>query len=197
MKILSTCFSLLIIILLVSCGETKTPETQLQASPDSTQFFSTGSFFEEQVKQVFLLKKPVFVYHNINGVQDSALLDSVQFVQLVQEFRAKDISNPNDKKNYRETVFQDAGTNSYTLSYTAVNHKAPVQGVDVLLDEQTNQVKRIFIRSFTRKGDTSIQEQHNWRAFKGFQINRSFSVPGGYNRQERTEVKWNKASDGE
>ncbi len=193
MKIQLTCFSLLTIIIM-SCGETKTPETQLQASPDSTQFFATGRFFEEQVKQVILLRKPVYVYHNINGRQDSAALDSLQLVQLVQTFIAKDISNPTDKKYYRETVFQDAGTKSYTLNYTAVTRDVPVQGVDVLLDEQTSQVKRIFIRSFTRKGDTSIQEQYNWRAFKGFQINRSFSAPGGYSRQELTDVKWSNPS---
>jgi len=193
MKIQLICFSLLIITIL-SCGETKTPETKLQASPDSTQFFATGRFFEEQVKQVLLLKKPVHVYHDVNGQQDSALLDSLQLMQLVQSFIAKDISNATDKKHYRETVFQDAGTKSYTLNYTAVTRDVPVQGIDILLDEQTNQVKRIFIRSFIQKGDTSIQEQYNWRAFKGFQINRSFSTPGAYNRQERTDVTWGNPS---
>jgi hypothetical protein len=193
MKIQLTCFSLLIITIM-SCGETKPPETKLQASPDSTQFFATGSFFEEQVRQVILFKKPVYVYHNINGVQDSAVLDSAQLMQLAQEFISKDISNQRDKQHYRETVFQDAGTGSYTLNYTAIDRDVPVQGIDVLLDEQTNQVKRIFIRSFTSRGDTSIQEQYNWRAFKGFQINRSFSTSGGYNRQERTDVTWGNPS---
>ncbi len=196
MKIQLICFSLLLITI-ISCGETKTPQTKLQASPDSTQFFATGRFFEEQVKQVLLLRKPVHVYHDMNGQQDSALLDSLQLIQLVQTFITKDISNATDKKHYRETVFQDAGTKSYTLNYTAVTRDVPVQGVDVLLDEQTNQVKRIFIRSFVRRGDTSIQEQHNWRAFKGFQINRSFSAPSGYTRQERTDVTWGNPSANE
>jgi len=193
-QLMGCCLSL---IILLSCGENATSETRLQASPDSTQFFVTSSFFEEQVNQVILLKKPIHVYHTINNRQDSAVLDSIQFVQLVQEFRTKDISNASDKKNFRETVFQDAGTNSYTLSYTAVNRDVPVQGVDILLDEATNQVKRIFIRSFTRRGDTSIQEQHNWHAFKGFQINRSLSTPNGYQQQQLTEVKWGNPLDTE
>lgn len=196
MKILLLIY-LLIFVTCFGCSETKTPETQLQPSPDSTQFFTTGLFFEEQVNQVILLKKPIYVYRNMNGVKDSAVLDSIQFIQLAQEFITKDISNARDKKNYRETVFQDAGTNSYTLNYTAVNREVPVQAVDILLDEQTNQVKRIFIRSFSRKGDTSIQEQHNWRAFKGFQINRSLFTGNGYRRQELTEVKWGSTSDDE
>jgi hypothetical protein len=194
MKLQLACF---LLIFITSCGENGTPETQLQASPDSTQFFATGSFFREQMNQVFLLKKPVYVYRNLNGRQDSAFLDSTEFEQLAEQFITKDISNAAYKKNYRETVFQDAGTNSYTLNYTAVNRDVPVQGVDVLLDEQTNQVKRIFIRSFSQKGDTSIQEQHNWRAFKGFQINRSFSTINGYKKQELIEVKWGYLSEGD
>ncbi|MFZ6024877.1 MAG: hypothetical protein ACOYVG_10560 [Bacteroidota bacterium] len=193
MKIQLTYFFLLTIAI-ISCSETKTPETTLQASPDSTQFFAMGSFFEEQVKQVILFKKPVYVYHNINDKKDSAVLNSIQLMQLAQEFISKDISNKADKKHYRETVFQDAGTNSYTLNYAAVDRKVPVQGIDILLDEQTNQVKRIFIRSFTSRGDTSIQEQYNWRAFKGFQINRSLTAPNGYKQQQLTEVKWGNPS---
>ena len=193
MKIHLFCFYLLLMCI-ISCGERTIPASGIQASPDSTQFFATKSFFEEQRKYVILLQKPISVCHNINGVQDSAVLDSTRFGQLVQQFIQKDISNDNDKKNYRETVFQDAGTNSYTLSYTAVTRDVPVQGVDILLDEQTNQVKRIFIRSFTSKADTSIQEQYNWHAFKGFQINRFFTTPGGYKRRELTEVKWNHLS---
>lgn len=194
MKFSLTSFSLLF-VLLMSCGESNTPATQLQASPDSTQFFATGSFFSEQMNQVILLKKPILAFHSINEVRDSVILDSLALMQLVQEFISKDISNKTDKKNYRETVFQDVGTGSYTLNYTAVNRTVPVQGVDVLLDEQTNQVKRIFIRSFIHKGDTSVQEQHNWRAFKGFQITRSFTTAGGYKRQELTEVKWGNLSE--
>lgn len=181
----------------ISCNISTTPETQLPASPYSTPFFATSRFFDEQVKHVILLRKPVYVYHNINGMHDSTMLDSVQFVQLAQEFSAKDISNANDKRNYRETIFHDVGTNSYTLNYTAVNHEVPVQGVDILLNEETNEIKRIFIRSFTRKGDTTIQEQHNWRAFKSFQINRSLSTASGFRRKELTEVKWGSASDDE
>jgi hypothetical protein len=197
MRIQLISFSLITIITIISCGEPTAPETQLQPSPDSTQFFTTGLFFEEQVNQVILLRKPIYVYRTMNGMKDSAVLDSMQFIQLAQEFITKDISNARDKKNYRETVFQDAGTNSYTLNYTAVNREVRVQGVDILLDEQSNQVKRIFIRSFTQRGDTSIQEQHNWRAFKGFQINRSLSTGNGYHRQELTEVKWGSTSDDE
>lgn len=186
----------LIIVCIFSCGETKTPETALQPSPDSTQFFVTSSFFREQVNQIFLLRKPVYRYRTLNGSFDSTLLDSTELVQLAEQFIKRDISNSSDKKNYRETIFQDAGTKSYTINYTAVNREVPVQGIDILLDEQTHQVKRIFIRSFTRNGDTSIQERYNWHAFKRFQISRTLSI-GKTATEQLIEVKWGNDSDGE
>ncbi len=132
----------------------------------------------------------------MNGTRDTGTVSIEDFSKYVDEFIQKDISSPDRKKLYRETVFQDAGTHSYTLSYTAVDKTVPVQGVDILLDEQSNQVKRIFIRSFTTKGDTSIQERHNWYAFKSFQINRTTSI-GKTIKEELTELRWSNLSDGE
>ena len=186
------CVAFLLGLIFISCGEENTPDAQLQASPDSTAFFSIGHFFKEQVSQVILFRKKVLLFTTVNNSQDSMLIDSTQFMALADEFIKKDISNPVDKKHYRETVFQDAGTKSYTLNYTAVDRTVPVQGIDVLLDEQTNQVKRIFIRSFSQHGDTSVQEQFNWHAFKGFQINRSFTTSNGYQKQELKQVKWDR-----
>lgn len=187
---------LLIGAMTFSCGDTKTPDTAIHASPDSTQFFSTTSFYEEQLNQVKLFKKPIYYAIRMNDGTDSGTLSVESFIKYVDEFLQKDISSPDRKKHYRETVFQDAGTNSYILSYTAVDKEMPVQGVDILLDEQSNQVKRIFIRSFTTKSDTSIQERHNWYAFKSFQINRTISI-GKTIKEELTEVRWGNRSDGE
>lgn len=177
-------------ILLLSCGEPVEPITQLQASPDSVQFYATTKFFKDQVDYISILKKPIYLYHTVNNKTDSILIDSLQFSSLTNEFITKDISSPEIKRNYKETVFQDASTSSYNLNYTTVNPNVIVQGVDILLDEETNQVKRIFIRSKLTKGDTTIQEKHNWHAFKGFQISRSLTTPNGYQSTEITEVRW-------
>lgn len=187
---------LLISAIAFSCGDMKTPDTAIQASPDSTHFFSTTRFYEEQLNQVKVFKKPIYYAKTIDNGNDSGTLSIESFTKYVDEFIQKDISSPERKKYYRETVFQDAGTQSYTLSYTAVDKTMPVQGVDILLDEQSNQVKRIFIRSFSIKGDTSIQERHNWHAFKSFQINRTISI-GKTIKEELTEVRWGNHSDGE
>lgn len=176
--------------LLLACGEKVQTQNQLQPSPDSTQFYPTASFFENQMAIIPTMKKDMLVFHTKDEKKDSALLTVAAFNELIQEFISKDITDDATKKHYRETVFQDAATASYTMSYTAVDTTVPVRGMEVLLDEQTNLVKRVFIRSMYRKGNTSIMEQHNWNTAKGFQIIRSITNTQGHTTNELTEVQW-------
>lgn len=182
--------ALLISYALLACGENVHTQNQLQPSPDSTKFYPTASFFENQMAIIPTMKKNIVVVYTKEGKKDSSLLTKTTFEELVKEFIAKDITGTDIKKHYRETVFQDAATGSYTLSYTAVDTTVTIKGMEVLLDEQSNQVQRVFIRSIYRKGNTSIMEQHNWNTNKGFQIIRSFTNIQGHTTNELTEVRW-------
>ncbi len=175
---------------ILSCGESIDPKNQLQPSPDSTKFYPIASFFENQMDIIPAMKKEMMIFLTYENKKDSALLTTLSFKELVEEFISKDITDPATKKHYRETVFQDASTGSYTLSYTAVDTTVTVKGMQVLLDERTNEVQRVFIRSMYRKDSTSIMEQHNWNTTKGFQIIRSITNPQGNTSTKVTEVKW-------
>jgi len=61
--------------------------------------------------------------------------------------------------------------------------------MDILLDEQTKMVKRVFIVSEIQKADTSIMEHHSWTTNKQFQITRTVETPSGRNN-ETTTVFW-------
>lgn len=182
--------AILFIYTLLACGETANTKNQLQPSPDSTKFYPTTSFFENQMAIIPRMKKNILVFHTKDGKKDSSVLNTAAFEELVKEFLSKDITDLATKRHYRETVFQDAATGSYTLSYTAVDTTVTIKGMEVLLDEQSNQVKRVFIRSVYRKGNNSIMEQHNWNTARGFQIIRSFTNLQGYTTNELTEVRW-------
>ncbi|MBL0881855.1 MAG: hypothetical protein IBJ16_00665 [Chitinophagaceae bacterium] len=182
--------AILISYILCACGEKVNTQNQLQPSPDSTQFYPTASFFENQMAIIPTMKKNIVVFHTKGEKKDSAVLTTTAFKELVKEFIVKDITDVATKKHYRETIFQDAATNSYTLSYAAVDTTVTVKGMEILLDEQSNLVKRIFIRTVYRRGNTSIMEQHNWNTSKGFQIIRSLTNEQGYTTNELTEVRW-------
>ncbi len=175
---------------LMSCGESIETQNQLQPSPDSTKFYPTTSFFENQLAIIPSMKKEILIYSTSENKKDSAILTIEAFKELVQEFISKAITDPATKKHYRETVFQDASTGSYTLSYTAVDTTVRVKGMEVLLNERTNEVQRVFIRSMYRKDNLSVMEQHNWNTSKGFQIIRSTTNSQGYTSTNVTEVKW-------
>jgi len=64
--------------------------------------------------------------------------------------------------------------------------------LDILLDEKSNQVKRIFIRSEWQQQDTLIVEQRNWKADHSFQINRFSKTPGGFTSNSLQQIVWTK-----
>ncbi|MBN8719099.1 hypothetical protein SAMN05444410_107152 [Hydrobacter penzbergensis] len=180
----------LIAVLSVACGHHAAPASPQTASADTTGFFALPVFFKDQLAYAQSLHTPIYRVTIKDGKKDSASLNQEAFKQLAGIFLSKDISAPNIKVLYRESVFRDLGTKSYTLSYTTAHDNAIIREINILLDEESNNVKRVFIRSQYNKGDTSITEQCNWKAYKSFQVNRYLHA-GHYSSTELNYVNWN------
>ncbi|NCT95421.1 MAG: hypothetical protein GXC72_13420 [Chitinophagaceae bacterium] len=180
----------LFVLCLFACsGKQKTPGNNTSTT-DTTKFYPISDFIRSQVDYLIQMKKPVTLVRIRNGVKDSAQIDYPQLQLLADGFLTKDIAGDGVKQGYRESVFQDGDTHSITLSYSTSNTQLPVQGVDVLLDENTRLVKRIFIRAQQNKNDTLTIEQYSWNAFKGFQINRYITYGKDYRMEERNSISW-------
>ena len=180
----------LIAVLSVACGHLAAPAINLTDSAVSSVFFALPVFFKDQLAYAQSLHTPIYRVTIKDGKKDSASLNQEAFKQLAGIFLSKDISAPNIKVLYRESVFRDLGTKSYTLSYTTAHDNAIIREINILLDEESNNVKRVFIRSQYNKGDTSITEQCNWKAYKSFQVNRYLHA-GHYSSTELNYVNWN------
>jgi hypothetical protein len=184
--------SFFIIVLILSSCRNHTPQTKTVAQvADTAKFYPLRSFFTEQIQYVDLRNFPIYRIRITDGKKDSASLTKEQFTELAGVFLSRDLSAPGIKALYKETVFQDLSTNSITLNYQPNDQKAEVQNIDILLDESTQLVKRVFIRSAYYKGDTSVTEQCNWKANKSFQVNRTMIAGNGYTSTERNFVNWN------
>ena len=183
-------FCLSACLVLVSCknGEQKARNT---AGIDTTKFYPMNDFIKSQIEFVDLRSFYIYQKNDLNGVKDSIALTKESFKKIAAIFLEKDISSADKKQHYTETVFHDLSTKSYTLNYRAKDIAEAIQNIDVLLDENTNQVKRIFIRSEFQHNDTSVVEQCNWKADKSFQINRFSKTPAGFKLNEFTYVNWN------
>lgn len=160
-----------------------------QQGQDTAAFYPLQDFFARQVDYVLLHDFPIVHTSMVNGKKDSILISKEAFKQWAQVFIDRCFT-PAQKPLYKESVFQDLSTDSYTLNYTPFEKgTTDVYSMDVLLNRETNQPKRIFIKSIYQKGDTTVEEQCNWKADKSCQVNRTSTVHG----QSQTEwhtISW-------
>ncbi len=185
-----TIATLTVMVLVIACKNHPAAADQKTSIADTAKFYPVTDFFRSQLQYAKTITHPMYRITVINGKKDSAVITNDQLNALAATFLNRNINAPDVKIRYKETVFQDLATKSYTLNYTPIDKQAVIQRIDVLLDEETNNVKRIFIRSQFKKGDTIIMEQCNWKAFKSFQVNRYLQT-GNYTATELNYVNWN------
>ena len=190
MKII-TVNTLFIFSALMACHSNTNYTRVNPVKADTAKFYPLTTFFKSQMEYVDLRNFPIYKITRQDGKKDSVSLDKKSFISWADIFLARSISDPKLKGLYDETVFHDLSTASYTLNYTTTDTSAEVRNIDILLDEETNNVKRIFIKSLYIRGDTSIEEQCNWKAFKSFQVNRAFQTKNGYKGIQLNYINWN------
>ncbi|WP_018617219.1 hypothetical protein [Segetibacter koreensis] len=161
---------------------------------DTTHFFQVNQYIRSQIAEVN--KTPYFIYkiHVSGGKKDSTAINTTVFNQISAQFLQPDINDKGLKKHYTENIFYDQTTKSYTLSYTADDKQLEIQNIDVLLQEDGQTVKRIFIRKFFNYADSSAIEQLSWKPSQSFQINRLVQKSGNKENTSETNVTWNEKS---
>ena len=182
---------LLIFLTAISCKTNNRKANATLPTADTGKFYPIADFFRSQIQYVDLRNYTLYKITIKDGKKDSSGLNKDQFIALAKIFLDRDISSPKIRILYRETVFHDLSTRSYTLNYSPIDHNAVVQNIDVLLDEETNQIKRVFIRSVYTRADTGFTEQCSWKAFKSFRINRSMQSKNGKQSTEFNYINWN------
>lgn len=174
-----------------SC-KNKSAKAETTSNADTTHFFSIGNFFMSEVKE--LETTPYLIYQittKANGTKDSSTIDKTTFASLAKQFIACDISDSVQKQAYKEVAFKDNSTKSITLNYSTTNKDLPVQSIDVLFDEETNNVRRIFMRQALDNKDSSTTVLYSWKANKSFTITKSVVKKDGTKYTEQQYVNWN------
>ena len=182
---------LCLLICVTACTSGNNKAGKESAGKDTTKYFATTPFFTQQIQYVDLRNFPIYRITMIDGKKDSVALSKEEFIKWAGVFLEKDISAPKTAAGYKESVFNDLSTGSITLNYSPINGEANIQNIDILLAQETNQVKRILIRSVFNRGDTLVTESCSWKADKSFQVNRSYITKSGYNKTELNFINWN------
>lgn len=183
-------YCIVCLFLILACKNKRSTSSE-KSNSDTTKYYALNSFFQEQMIDVDLKDYPIYLIKELNGKKDSTAIDKDAFKAMASLFLNKDVSTPEMHKRFTESVFHDLSTNSYTLNYRPKSIDESIQNIDILLDENTSNVKRVFIRIERTNKDTSFIEQWNWKANKSFQINRFSKTTSGFLSNEFNYVNWN------
>jgi hypothetical protein len=81
-----------------------------------------------------------------------------------------DISLPENKNYYKETVFMDNTTNTITMSYTTEEEKPQVRKIEVTIDPDNQRVKTIYVEKLDQYEDSTILRKMVWTSRKNLQV---------------------------
>jgi hypothetical protein len=170
-------------MMVAACSNSKEESKNTVATTDTTSFYPVASYIKDQVK-----------YFDSLGVRFSVAKDSVtvqiaDIMPMIQSFIEADISDSIQKVNYKESVFRDAGTASLNINYTPLNTSVPIRNIDILMDDQTSVIKRLFIRKQFQSKDTTSTEQLSWKTNEGFIKSISQVASNGFLRNKTITVR--------
>lgn len=173
-----------------SCSNKNNNSADENITADTAVFFPVHDYFISQLKDADSAATSFILRKNINRNKDSLSVNIDSVKKLAAIFLETDLDKKDIKKFYKETIFEDLTTASYTFSYKTNNEKMTIKNTDVLLDRETQQVKWIFITRYRQNGDSSISEKLNWHGNKSFSINRIITLPGKPEYTEQVSVLW-------
>jgi len=178
-------------ILILSCRQNSHSSKSGNILKDTTRFFPVNDFIVADIKDVETT--PCFMYKIVsykNGKRDSSIIYADEFKKLAGEFLKKDINDPAIKPFLKESVFHDLSTRSYSFTYTPANPDTGIESVIVLLNDQTNMLKNIFIHSISNNNDSTVDEELSWKPNQSFQINKLIKRKNGTASEEQVYVNW-------
>jgi hypothetical protein len=172
-----------------ACSNTNEKKESANVAADTTSFYPIASYIQSQLKYFDSMHATYSVVTTEGTKKDSTTTQVTQVLPVIQSFINADISDSIQKKNYKESVFRDAGTASFNINYTPINTGVPVRNVDILMDEQTSVVKRIFVRKQYLNKDTTCTEQLSWKTNEGFTTSISKETNNGFSLNKTITVR--------
>jgi len=179
----------IVCMMVAACADTKDKTNNIVTTTDTTSFYPIASYINDQIKYFDSLGVSYSVVTTEGVIKDSVTTKVAAIMPIIQSFIDADISDSVQKKNFKESVFRDAGTASLNINYTPINTSAPIRNIDILMDDQTSLIKRLFIRKQFQSKDTTSTEQLSWKTNEGFTKSISQEASNGYLRNKTITVR--------
>ena len=181
----------LLIVFAASCSSgKKSPEEDIRTYDTATLYYDIPLAIQNEIAEIKRTFAVPYVITKANNQRDSVSIDTTRLVQLAKPFLECNLNDGRYRKFYKEDLFEDGDTKSIVLNYSTNHPDLAVRSASVLLDNETQQLKRIdIIRSFAAK-DSSTEERLSWTAGKNFQLIKIISAQGK-ELISQTNVFWN------
>lgn len=179
----------IVCMMVAACSNSKEESKNTIATTDTNSFYPVASYIKDQVKYFDSLGVRFSVATTEGAKKDSVTVQIAHIMPMIQSFIEADISDSIQKVNYKESVFRDAGTASLNINYTPLNASVPIRNIDILMDDQTSVIKRLFIRKQFQSKDTTSTEQLSWKTNEGFTKSISQEASNGFLRNKTITVR--------
>ncbi len=182
------------LLLIVACKSKNNQQSTKQLSiADTAKFYPIDIFIKDQIQQVDLNDYLIRKTFTRDSIEINETIDKAVFLEQSATALSAAKQFMLNKQAYKESVFQDLSTASYTINYTAIDATIPIQRVDVLLSEETNIIKRLLIRELVNINGVTDFRQISWLANHSFQISSPINNNGKL-ITETTVISWDKAN---
>lgn len=187
MKSIHIQFFILTALISSACNSgNETPEFE----QTNKTFFPVHSFIKSELAEIDSLPIAVFRYVSREGKTDTSIIEKNLFRSQTEEFIQPDITTPELKDLYRETVFQDNSINAITLSYVPKDQDAIIRKIDVYVNPDNEKVKYIYIEKSEDKADSNFVRKMIWTAGKHFQVSTVISVNNRLLSESQEKYSW-------
>lgn len=178
--------------LAASCSsETKPNEEEIRTYDTSTLFYDIPLAIRNEVagtKRTFPL---IYTVTTLQEKKDTVEIDTTRFEQLAAPFMQYNLNESRFRKYYKEEMFEDTDTKSIVFSYSTNHPDLPVKLATVSLDNESQQLKSIYIQQMNANKDTLFDDRLTWDAVKKtFMLVKTSFIGERELSKQQTRVFW-------
>lgn len=185
-------FFICIATLILACNsKEKNKESTKNTNADNTIFYPYTYYIQTEADSLLKTKKTFLGnFTDSSGNKKPQVINTDYFKNIVNQFTSKDITDSAIKRYFQETVFRDLTTNSIVMTYSTKSDNSTIKNVDIYLDGNNNNLKRIDLKVLYMKADSSFTENYTWIIGKELHLVK-YAEANGKGKLSRTNIQWN------
>lgn len=171
------------LVILLACNSTENAEKNEDLNKT---FFPIAGTILSELKNIDSLPIAIIKYTTSGEKKDTVIFSKQDMRAVADELIKPDISQPEYKKYYKETVFMDNTVNAVTMSYTTEEEDPVIRKIEVMIDPDHQKVKTIYVEKLDHQGDLNILKKMIWTSGKNLQV---ISIINGKNEAETVKTE--------